>query len=270
VRRLVLACLSVLFAAAANAEEAAPDSFLEGWQFQLAPHMWFAGLDGRAEAKNHSADIDVSFADIWDNLDVGVLSNLEARRDKLSVVTNVIYLKLSPSAGHPVGSLLPLAPDGAFSVRNTTEEMIVELRPLYEVLSLPLFGAGDERRIALDLGPGGRMFWLDTHLHIELEPGAPLGPFSRRFDERTIWVDLLGVARVRAQLTENLALVVSGDYGGFDIGSSAHRTWSLGAHGIYRLGEHWDLVAGWRTLAVERGGVDLDMAGPLLGAAYRF
>lgn len=38
----------------------------------------------------------------------------------------------------------------------------------------------------------------------------------------------------------------------------------------YSLGESWELAAGWRTLNLDRGPVDLDMAGPLLGAAYRF
>jgi hypothetical protein len=64
--------------------------------------------------------------------------------------------------------------------------------------------------------------------------------------------------------------VAAGDYGGFDIGSSSHRTWSLQGHGIYRLGEHWDLALGWRTLELERGDVELEMSGPLLGAGYRF
>ena len=80
----------------------------------------------------------------------------------------------------------------------------------------------------------------------------------------------MGAARVRAQLTGNIRLVVSGDYGGFDIGSSSHRTWSLTGHLSYALGEHWDLAAGWRTLEFERGQMDLEMSGPLLGVHYRF
>jgi len=240
------------------------------WEFVLAPYFWGVGLEGTVAADQHSSDVDVSFSDIWDVLDVGVLAAFEARRGKFSVVSNAIYMKISPDGGRPVGSLVPAAPPGSFDVRVTTQEIIFELRPVWEVLSVPLFGAADERRIALDLGPGARAFWLDNHVDVKLKPGVPVGPFQSRFDESAFWVDLVGAARVRAQLTENIGLAVSGDYGGFDIGSSSHRTWSLGGFLSYRLGEHWDLGAGWRTLEIDRGGVNLEMSGPLLGAGYRF
>jgi hypothetical protein len=55
---------------------------------------------------------------------------------------------------------------------------------------------------------------------------------------------------------------VAGDYGGFDIGSSSHRTWSLAGFVSYRLGEHWDLAGGWHTLEMERGPIELEMVGP--------
>jgi len=78
------------------------------------------------------------------------------------------------------------------------------------------------------------------------------------------------VARVRAQLTDDIGLAVSGDWGGWDIGSSSHETWSVTGFAMYRLGEHWDLSAGWRKLSIDRGDVDLDMSGPLLGAICNF
>ena len=268
---LTLSMLILVLGAPARAGEpdAAPPPTPE-WEFSLAPYLWMAGMEGTVDADGHSADVDVSFSDIWDVLDIGVLAVFEARRGKFSVTTNAIYMKISPDAGGPVGALLPIAPNGSFSVRVTTQELIFELRPTWEVLSLPLFGAGDERRVALDIGPGARAFWIDNHIDVKLKPGVLGGPFQSRFDESGFWVDLVGAARVRAQLTESIRLVVSGDYGGFDIGSSSHRTWSLTGHLSYALGEHWDLAAGWRTLEIERGGVDLEMAGPLVGVNYRF
>lgn len=269
----LVCCLVLLLSSAAHAEEAkVPPAATPapGWEFWFAPYVWAAGLEGSVEAERVTSDIDVSFSDIWDALDAGVLGAFEARKGRFSVATNLIYLKLSDEASEPVGSVLPAAPPGSFEVRSTTEELIFELRPAYEVLSLPLFGAGDERKTALDIGPGIRAFWLNSHLDVKLKPGVPLGPFSRRFDERTSWVDFVAAARVRAQLSEKLALVVAGDYGGFDIGSSSHRTWSIQGYASYQLGEHWDLVAGWRTLEIERGPAELEMAGPLIGAAYRF
>jgi hypothetical protein len=64
--------------------------------------------------------------------------------------------------------------------------------------------------------------------------------------------------------------VVAGDYGGFDLGSSSHRTWSLGGFLSFSLGAHWDIAAGWRTLDIERDVADFKMEGPLIGVGYRF
>jgi hypothetical protein len=266
-RLALLLGLLCLAAPGARAEGEAP---APEWEFTLAPYLWGAALEGSVEAERVSADIDVPFSDIWDALDVGVLAAFEARRAELSITSNLIYLKLSTDAEHPRNPLLPAAPPGSFSVRSVTQEGIFELRPAWEVLSLPLFGAADPRRIALDLGPAARVFWLDEHLSVKLKPGVPVGPFSRRFDESTDWVDFLAAARVRVRLGEKIGLVVAGDYGGFDVGSSSHRTWSLQGFLSYRLGERWDAALGWRTLEIDRGTVDLEMSGPLVGAAYHF
>jgi len=271
-RPALLLCLLSSFATPARAENdaaAAPATAPE-WEFSLTTYLWATSLDGTLDAEDTSADIDVSFSDIWDELDVGVLAIIEARRGKLSITSNLIYLKLSADAENPVNSLLPAAPPGSFGVRSVIQSGIFELRPAWEVLSLPVFGADDARRVAFDLGPAARVLWLDQHLSVKLEPGAPLGPFARRFDESVDWVDFLVAGRVRVQLSEKLALVVFGDYGGFDIGSSSHRTWSLGGFFSYPLGEHWALAGGWRTLEIDRGRVNLEMAGPLVGAVYRF
>lgn len=276
VRNAAKAALGLIMslAAAASAEETAPAAPAlapdERWEFSFAPYIWAAGLDGTVSADNHSADVDVSFSDILDDLDAGFLAAAEARRGRFAFAANLVYLKLSPDASQPVGALLPNAPPGDLDVRNTTEQLIFELRPTYEVLSLPLLGDDAPQRIALDLGPGARIWRLKTHLDVKLDPGSPLGPFQQRFDEKLDWVDFVAAARVRVRLSEKLGLVVAGDYGGWDIGSSSHRTWSALGLLSYSLGESWDLAAGWRTLNIDRGPADLDMAGPLLGAAYRF
>jgi hypothetical protein len=263
-----LSCLLLLCATAVRAEgESAPEP---DWQFSIAPYVWLAGLEGTAEAGGTTADVDIPFSDIWNALDASVMGTFEARRGKLSIASNLIYLKLSTSGETPIGSVLPPAPPGSFGVRLAVDTILFEVRPAWEVLSLPVLGPDRPQRLALDVGPAARGYWMDTHVSVKLDPGAPLGPFSRRFDETISWVDLLAAARVRAQLCDSLSLVVAGDFGGFDIGSSSHKTWSLAGVLSYRLGEHWDLAAGWRTLEIERGPVDLEMAGPLLGATYRF
>jgi hypothetical protein len=262
--------LMCLLTGAARAEADADSAPTREWQFIFAPYLWATTFDGTAESGGHTADIDISFSEIFDALDAGWLSTLEARNGRFSFTSNLIYLRVTDEADAVTGPALPAAPPGSFESRLAMDSLIVELRPAWEMLSLPLFGADDERRIALDLGPGARVWWIDTHVHAKLDPGVPLGPFSRRFDESSDWVDFVVAARVRARLAERIGLVIAGDYGGFDLGSSAHRTWSLLGFASYRLGEHWDLSAGWRTLKIERNAVDLEISAPLLGAIYRF
>jgi hypothetical protein len=253
---------------AARAETA--DARAAEWEFSFAPYLWATAFDGTLEAEGHSAEVDLSFSDVLDALDAAFLGSFEARRGRFSFNSKLIYLRMTDEADRLVGPGLPAAPPGSFEVRLATDSLIVELRPAWEVLALPLFGPDDERRVALDVGPGARVWWFDTHVGAKLEPGVPAGPYSRRFDASTDWVDFVVTARVRAQLAERIGLVIAGDYGGFDIGSSSHRTWSLQGFASYRLGEHWDLAGGWRTLEIEQGAVDLEISGPLLGAIYRF
>lgn len=270
-RRIALGAL-LLYAGRAFAAEpqAAPPAPQPGWEFSFAPYVWAAGLEGTVDADDISADVDVSFSDILDNLDAGVLGAFEARRERFSLTTNLVYLKLSPDAERTRSALLPAASPASFETRSTMETLIFEVRPTYEVLSLPLFDETEPQRISLDLGPGARVWRLKTHLDVKLDPSVPLGPFQRRATEKLDWVDFVAAARVRVRLSEKLGLVVAGDYGGWDIGSSSHRTWSALGLLSYSLGESWDFSAGWRTLNVDRGAVDLDMEGPLIGAAYRF
>jgi hypothetical protein len=265
---LLLLSMTCPLAGAARAE--ADDAAAPKWEFSFAPYLWATAFDGTLESEGQTVDVEISFSDVVDALDAGLLGNFEARRGRFSFISNVIYLRTTDEADGVTGPALPAAPPGSFEARLAMDSLIVELRPTWEVLSLPLFGADDERRIALDLGPGARVWWIDTHVHATLDPGTPAGPFSQRFDESADWVDFLAAARMRAQLSPRVGLVIAGDYGGFDLGSSSHRTWSLYGFASYRLGEHWDLAAGWRTLEIERDAVDLEISGPLLGAIYRF
>jgi hypothetical protein len=261
---LAIAMLSLATAAGAEGDPAPTP----GWEFAFEPCFWGAGLEGTIEADGVESDLDVDFSDIVDALDVGVLGVFEARRGRASLATNVVYLRLSEDASGPIGPLLPPAPPGSFEVDALSETVLVEGMAGYEVLSIPLADGGGERRIAVDLRGGFRIWWLRTDLDIALRPGVPLPAFQRSFDDATQWIDpLLGV-RVRADLTDQLGVL--GDYGGFDVGSSSHRTWSLAAVFRYEASEHWHLGAGWRSLDLDRGPADIRMEGPLLGAAYRF
>jgi hypothetical protein len=216
----------------------------DAWEFSVQPYLWGAGLDGTLSAQRVEVDVDVSFSDIFEALDVGVLGTFEARRGRLSLASNLVYLKGSTDASRPVGRVLPIAPPGSLEADVASQTLIVEGLAGWEALSVPLSDASGERRAALDLRGGFRTWWLDNEIDVKLRPGVPLGPFSRDFDQSYDWIDFVLGARARATVTDRISLVATGDYGGFDIGSSSHRTWSIAGLVLYRITEHWDLGLG--------------------------
>lgn len=248
----------------AAAEPAATDE----WELTFTPYLWMAGLEGRLSAGSTTADVDVSFSDIWADLDVAFLGYFEARKGRWSHSSNLVYLELDSEGSRPFGPLIPVAPAGSLDVDVETTQLVFEQRVLYEVLSLPW--AADERRVRLELGGALRVWWLETDVRVTARPGVPVGPFRRSFEQDTDWVDFVAAARIRADLLDDLSLTIAGDYGGFDIGSGAHKTWALSGLLQYRLGPRWDLVGGYRWIDLDRGNADIQMAGPILGFGYRF
>jgi hypothetical protein len=261
---IAVAVLGVaLIAGAASAADPDP-----GWEFIVAPYGWGVTLNGTIETDDAEADIDVGFSDIVDALDAGFLFAFEARRARVNLTTNAIYLRVSDDADGVRGSLIPLAPPGSFDVGFTTEVVILEGLAGYEVFSAPVFG--NDRRAALDLRLGARYWYAGQDISVTLRPGVPLPPFHRSVDDSSDWVDALVGARIRAPLSERFGLIVGADYGGFGWGSSSDPTWGVQAFANYALGERWNLAVGWRHLELDRGPLELRISGPLIGATYRF
>jgi hypothetical protein len=109
----VLACAGALllaesaFAAdvytpvAPEAEQVVTES---GWTFTIAPYFWAAGMEGDiGQFGLPAVHVDSSFSDIFDHLDFGAMAIGEARRDRYSIFGDVMYIKLSGSAGTPRG-----------------------------------------------------------------------------------------------------------------------------------------------------------------------
>ena len=49
-------------------------------QFEIIPYLFVAGMDGTAEMRGISADIDMSFGDIWERLDKAFMVYITARK----------------------------------------------------------------------------------------------------------------------------------------------------------------------------------------------
>src|ERR1700741_4015389 len=68
----------------------------EGWTFSFAPYFWAAGLSGNVGSFGlPKVDIHESFGDILSDLDFGFMAAGEARYDRFSILTDMIYARVT-------------------------------------------------------------------------------------------------------------------------------------------------------------------------------
>ena len=64
------------------------------WQFAAKAYLWFADIGGTTGSGD---SVEVSFSDIFDNLETGFMGAFEARKGKWLVLTDLIYLDVGAS-----------------------------------------------------------------------------------------------------------------------------------------------------------------------------
>lgn len=64
------------------------------WQFAVIPYLWLMGINGDTTINGRSAKLDVSFGDIWDNLDFAAGVHLEAWRDRYGFLSTPVSPRL--------------------------------------------------------------------------------------------------------------------------------------------------------------------------------
>lgn len=240
----------LLGVSAAWGEEPSPSR--SGWQFELTPYLWVAGISGDVGVGGApSVSVDAKFKDILPNLDFGALVAVEARRGPWALLLDGIYLKVSQNGDTP-GS-------GFDRVDVVSRTAIIEPALGYRVWETPF--------ASLDAFLGTRIWVVDTELKFS---GGVLRP--RKFDGTQAWADPVAGARLRGVLSAKWSAVLLGDVGGF--GAASDLTWQAFAGIAYQFSERWSLKIGYRAIGVdyESGGFKFDVIqhGPLLGLGIRF
>jgi len=87
----IFSLIAVLSAAGTPAQADEP------WQFQIAPYVWIAGLDGDVGVLPGvpPSSVDASFSDIVDNLDFGFMLAGEARKGRAGFLADILYTDIS-------------------------------------------------------------------------------------------------------------------------------------------------------------------------------
>lgn len=259
---LIVSAIVFVFPNAYGEESRSNPSGTDAWKFSITPYIWAVGLNGDMTVKGNDTEVDDDFGDILDNLDIALEAHIEIWKGNWGFFFDGTYVDLETEGG-----------SGPIDVDVSTELVLVDFGGLYRIGRWPLGEKkeapmeGKGRSLMLELLLGGRY----TDLEAELDPER-----LPKVKQSKDWIDLIVGGRLTFDFTEKWSLILRGDVGGFDIGSSSDFTANGSALVGWRISPKWDLLAGYRALYqdYEDGSgpnefkYDITTHGPILGARY--
>ncbi len=215
----------------------------EEWNWRVTPYAWLSGLEGDSTVSGVSSELDESFSDVLDNLDMSAMITFDANKGNWGVLGDFIWVDLESSSSTALGK-----------ITTDVEEFIISAVPYYRLVS-------DEAK-TLDVGAGIVLVDLDMNI---TTPGESEGGSQD-------WIDPIILARLTVPVAEKSFLACVADVGGFGVASDF--TWELIVQAGYSITENVELVVGYRHLDIdyEDGDFAYDVAttGFLLGAHLSF
>jgi hypothetical protein len=231
----------------AHEKEASPD---QGWHIGVTPYIWFSGVHGATGVLGHEASVHASFGDIFNYLNIGLMSVVETRYNRVLMPVDFMWMKLSDEKGLPIT-------DNVRSIKAKMTETMLTPKIGYRI--------ADGKKVKVDALFGLRYWHLTTDF--TLEPTQPLGGFSQTAN----WVDAVAGGRIELALSPKAFAIVGGDAGG----GSARSDFQVAGFIGYRISRKWVLLSGYRYLSVNYRPLgkakfvyDVNMPGLVLGATY--
>lgn len=245
--------------ARAQAATAAPGT---DWTFDFTPYIWGVAMSGNVQGGALPAiNIDMSFSDILENLDAGILGAFEARKGRWGMLFDVIYMKLE---GSGTASRTGAGPIGATATASA------ELEVAQTMFAAAVAYRTVEGRAPIDVIGGLRYAKIEADATINGSFFAQSGTVARSAEKD--WVDPYVGVRFLTPIAEHWTFVSYLDIGGFGVGSEF--TWQAVVGANYEFSKTFAAKFGYRYLSVDydKDGFVYDMAnsGLYLGLGIRF
>lgn len=222
----------------------------DGWHFDFTPYLWFAGMSGTVGAFGRDTSVHVSPGDLLSHFHLGLMGLVEARKNRLVVPIDFMWINLQASKGTPFDP-------GLSSVQVKVTETILAPKIGYRIV--------DHEKVKVDALVGLRYWHLGQHLNFQ-----PSGLFNNLSPTQN-WVDGVAGGKFAAALSPKVSVTVAGDAGG---GGSSLDYQVAGVLGL-RLCKYGILDLGWRYLYVnystnppKLGLFDVHESGALLGFTF--
>jgi hypothetical protein len=251
--------------APASEVEASPE-----WELYVQPYVWIpARIDGESTVAGATAELDLKFGDIIDNVDkiFAISGRVEAWNGRWGLFFDGMYTSIE--AEFTVRPFPPGAP-ALPGINVDIAQSFLDLGVGWNAINQPIEREdGEDWRLRVDVLGGMRIQYLKQE--ITPPPGLVLG----RSED---WAEILIGARVTLRLNEKLMVGMRTDVSGFGIGSGSGHTWNLIAGVDIHLKPTFDLLLGYRVLdldytngsGIATFGLDVLMHGPYIGATFRF
>lgn len=223
----------------------------QAWKHTFTSYLVGSAINGTAGIGDLDAEVDMSFGDIIDNFDGGIMLAYRAERGPWSFTADFAYLGLEANEKS-------LGPFGRTRVDIEADQLLLTVNMGYAL---------NERWSAY----WGARYWdLDADLEVTV------GEQVRKASASDSWIDPIVGLRYLAPLGGKWSLLAMGDIGGFGIGSDF--SWTATALAAYQFRPNAHLLIGYRHLDVDyedgnganRFKWDVWEGGPALGVAWQF
>lgn len=227
------ASLALLLAIPAGAEE---------WKYDLELYLLGAGIDGTAGIGLVESEIDLSFGDVLEDLELGAMGLFRARKGRWAFLGDAIFVGLGAAGA---------------AADVDVDQLILEGVGVYMVTD------------RLGLLFGGRYVDIDNEIVFR-------GPLGVRASGGDSWVDPVVGLGVESPMSEKWTFYGRFDVGGFGVGSELSYQVKLNLG--YRPSERYSLRFGYRLLDIDyddgRGAdrflYDVETSGPNAGIVLHF
>jgi hypothetical protein len=228
---------------------AAPVAAAAEWKHELAPYMFFAGMDGSTGVGPVIADVDVSFGDVVENLEMGFMGMYRGTTGRYSIILDTIYMGLGATNR---------GPDGFLKGDVDMDQLALEADFGYAL--------GESFTVLAGL--------RYNDLSVDVRTTGPLT--DRRASGSESWVDPVIGGIFEHRFSEQWSTSLRGDIGGFGVGSDfawqgiAALRWQvspgIGVVGAYRyIDMDYDDGSGNQRFLY-----DMAIHGPALGVVFTF
>lgn len=202
------------------------------WQFEVTPYIFAAGMDGTVGVRGISADIDMSFSDIWERLDSAFMFYFSARKGDWIYALDAIYFKVADQAAAswqgPLGN-------------SSTAQLNADMTQQAYALSAGRRVLNQQTKV--DVMGVARYTSLDADLNLALTTGLPILPDgSRSVSRKESWWDAAIAVRVSTPIAEKWDLVGYADIGA----GGSDLTYQLLAGVNWQFGKTFSAKFGYR------------------------